>query len=193
MLGVEMRKSFSGAGRPRKAGHHERNGRPQRKASAEVREDVMGVVKQQRLRFVGKDEVLSQHAESALGILRIRQIITQAEMDAGTAYASLVRAAKRSYDCPREDPAPGGLTNMLPGSGGAFLSDEQMFTPEQLRERRDACRARYNRAYEALGDAGYEAIMAVNDAAVRELHIMPDRWPVLKRGLDALRRHLDGA
>jgi hypothetical protein len=190
MIGAAMqRKTFSGAGRPRKPGLREKNGRHQRSAAV-VREDVMGVVKKQRLRFVGKDDVLSQEAESPLGILRIRKIVTDDELEAGKAYAALVRAAKRSYDSPSEDPAPGGLTNMLPGSGGAFLNEETLFTPEQLRERHYTVRARYNTAFEVLGEAGREALMAVNDAAVRELHILPSRWPALKQGLDRLRRHL---
>jgi hypothetical protein len=185
----EMRKTFSGAGRPRKFKPRERNGQIQR-SRPQIREDVMGVVKAQRLRVVDPKDVLDQDAENPLGVLLLQGKIKPHHVAAGREYARLVRAVKRDMDSPREDAKPGGLTNLLPGSGGLFLSPELLYAPEELRRQRGERLGRYNRAFEALHDAGYEANACVNTVAIREMPIPDEKVPLLIAGLNRLADHL---
>lgn len=186
---IEMRKSFSGAGRPRKFKPREKNGQIQR-SRPQAREDVMGVVKAQRLRVVPKADILDQNAENPLGVLLLNGKIKPHHVAAGREYARLVKAVVRDMDSPRADPAPGGLTNLLPGSGGLFLPPELLYTPDELRRQRGERLARYNRAFEALQDAGYEANACVNVVAIREMAVPDEKIPLLIRGLDRLADHL---
>lgn len=193
---VARRKTFSGAGRKRKEGAREPSGRPQRQSEAKVQENVMGVAKAQRVRFVPEKNVLDTGAGYPLGIYLIRKWITADEKAAGEEFASRVAAVKRDYDAPKADPAPGFLARLAAGEThpdaapppDMKLPDELVYSPDELRRRKGERLVRYNKAFEALHDAGKPALKAVNDAAIYERHIRYEDVPVLKRGLQSLLR-----
>jgi hypothetical protein len=149
----------------------------------------MSVVKAQRRRVVEEAQILAPEAGYPLGIYLLKGWITKPEKDAGEEYARLVAAVKRDYDTPKADAKSGGLVNLMPSAGGSGVPDELMFSDDELRKRRADRLGRYNKAFEALHDAGRPANAAVNQAAIRELHVKADDRIFLKRGLRRLAQH----
>jgi hypothetical protein len=87
------------------------NGQPARSRPA-IRDDIMGVVKAQRLRLVPERQIMEQSAENPLGIYRLKGWILQHHEDAGREYARVVAAVKRDDDSPSEDARNRVLANM---------------------------------------------------------------------------------
>ncbi|GGE54593.1 hypothetical protein GCM10007276_34550 [Agaricicola taiwanensis] len=88
---IFQRREDDMAGRKRKAGPREANGRPKRASVREKTEDVMGVALAQRLRLVGVDGARSQLAEHPLGRLRLWNHINSEQYDAGMEFGKRLR------------------------------------------------------------------------------------------------------
>jgi len=183
------------AGRKRKSNAPRyQNGKAKSRPRYERRDDIRRTVMEQRRRIVGADKVLDQRAGFPLGVYELRGQITADERRAGEKYAELVMAVRRDYDVPRPDAKSNYPSDMLSGFGRRH-ADETM-TDEQLRQEREA-RAdrlkRYNRAFEALQNAGRRANRSVNRVAVNDRFIDDNDLSTsasdLKAGLRALALH----
>jgi hypothetical protein len=161
------------------------NGQP---SYREPRDDVMGIVKAQRLRIVQEAHVMDQRVESPLGIYLIKGWIDEAQFYAGREYARIVAAAKRDDDSPPEDPQNRVLANLLP-SDSRGVPVERLYSPEELRAKREERRRRYARVFGLLKQEGYFVMDAVNTVALRERGVAPERMDKLRQGLGKLAMH----
>lgn len=148
----------------------------------------MGIVKAQRLRLVQESQVMDQKAESPLGVYLLKGWINEAQFDAGREYARVVAAAKRDDDSPPEDAQNRVLANLQPAEARGIPVD-LLFTPEQLREKRDERRRRYARVHGVLKAEGFWVMDAVNTVALRERGIVPEKMDRLRQGLGKLALH----
>jgi hypothetical protein len=126
----------------------------------------MGIVKAQRLRIVRRLTSWTS-AESPLGIYLINGWIDEAQFYAGREYARIVAAAKRDDDSPPEDPQNRVLANLLP-SDARGVPVEHLYSPEELRAKREERRRRYARVFGLLKQEGLWVMDAVNTVALRE-------------------------
>jgi hypothetical protein len=141
------------------------NGQPARSRPA-VRDDIMGVVKAQRLRLVPERQVMEQSAENPLGIYRLKGWILQHHEDAGREYARVVAAVKRDDDSPSEDARNRVLANFMPIRCSPSSRDD--LSDAELREKRRERKRRYDAAYAVLREQGYWVLDAVLTVALRE-------------------------
>jgi hypothetical protein len=160
------------------------NGQPHR----EPRDDVMGIVKAQRLRIVREAHVMDQKAESPLGVYLLHGWIDEAQFDAGREYARIVAAAKRDDDSPSEDAQNRVLANLLPQDARG-VPIEHLYSPEELRAKREERRRRYARVFGLLKQEGLWVMDAVNTVALRERGVAPERMDKLRQGLGKLALH----
>lgn len=162
-------------GRPRKSGRREPNGRIQRayqnpKAQAASQPHRVGVAREYRE---------WPEAGSEFGRMMLRKIITPAQYEAGILFAGLSVAFCAVYDVPSPHPHAMDLTRV-----GVSLGREM--APEKAIE----IKKRYNRAFDACGEAGRKAQMAVKNCAVLDRKV--DSFEMrdgLRAGLDRLIHH----
>lgn len=119
---------------------------------------------------------LSEKAESPLGRLNLRGIVSDEQREAGRIYAAITGAYRGSIGAPHGTAGGGGY-----GCAGDCVKPELC---ECLRRKRA-----YDDAYEALWDAGQRAAKAVAHVAVRECEPDPSQIPHLLWGLSALVKH----
>lgn len=140
-----------------------------------------------------KDELRAdERAESPLGRLMLREAINNDEYDAGARYAFLVGEYRATIGAPRTGAGSGRGFECL-----AVVIADLLGKPGSLRgscgdEESCAClrrRKRYEDAFEALGDAGRGALMAVNRVSVQGAEPAAEEIVYLVAGLRALARH----
>lgn len=163
------------AGRPRKAGRREANGRIARlyvnpRAQVASQPHRRGVAKE----FRGREE-----AGTNFGRLMLVGSITPAQYEAGRLYALLVDQFRIIKGYPPFHPRAIDLL----GPAGRSLWEP---SPDQVR----IVTARYNAAFEACGDAGIKAQRAVKDHAVLDKRVGDFATiDLLKSGLTKLVAH----
>lgn len=208
------------AGRKRKIGAREKNGRLQRRGKAEVLEEAVRVARAMphRRRLRSNDRI-DARAESPLGRLNVRGAISAGEYAAGETFAAIVGRYRAVIEGPRPvrslsiaTSAELGDVADLEGVAERFSCPAQWADPAERQVRiagalvkvrvwpcgaeGETChcaqrRERYMRAYDALAQAGRPAIMAVTRIAVRgEEPTGAEDLVNLTRGLRALKRHL---
>ena len=204
------------AGRKRSARARYRGGRLKPKAK-EVEEHVHIARAQPHRRLLKSNDRISELAESSLGRLALRGIVSAAERAAGERFAGIVGAYRAVIEGPRP------VRSLMPET-----TPERVKSDEELSARRFACpsehadpierkvtlagqtisvrewpcqqpgeacacaerRTRYMRAYEAIAAVGRRAVMAVVAVAVRGEELLPSERVYLKRGLMAAAVHL---
>jgi hypothetical protein len=172
-------------GRKRKSGKRHPSGR-----LAEVRPDLQTrTSRQPHRRKVPDGDRLDQRAESALGRLNLRKdregnpLITNEQRVAGDLYARAVGAYRSVIE------APSGTAGSGRGS-----SCVEYWKAGACREDPDNCsclraKARYDRAYEAVLDAGQRAAKTVARVAVQGEEPQREDLVYLVLGLNVLARH----
>jgi hypothetical protein len=134
---------------------------------------------------VAEDARLDQRAESPLGRLNLRDVITDAQHDAGVRYAAVVGAYRAVIEAPSGTSGSGRGFGCLADSPGGERACT--FDPE-------ACgclarKTRYDRAYEAVAAVGQRAARAVARVAVWREEPTRQDLVYLKVGLTALAWH----
>lgn len=179
---------MSRAGRKRKHVQRQPNGQPSRSRPA-AREDARRVVRDQphRRRYRNTDDGDLSHdhrAECELGRLLLEGEIEPHQYEAGVQYRSAVRNMRAAIGAPPGTPQAQDF-NRGGGKGNAREEDEE------AAKRANRARSVYADAYAALGDAGRDAILAVNDLVVWDRSRTEIRGGIesLKRGLTMLARH----
>lgn len=119
---------------------------------------------------------MSEKAESPLGRLNLRGVITDQQLEAGRRYAVITGAYRGSIGAPHGTAGGGGY-----GCGGDCI-DVRLC--ECLRRK-----LAYDLAYESLWDAGQRAAKAVAHVAVRECEPEAGQIGHLLCGLSALVEH----
>jgi hypothetical protein len=207
---------FRPAGRKRKGFRREPSGRLQRKTQVEIVEETVRIARNQphRRGLKSKDRV-NELAESELGRLSLRGIISTNERAAGETFAAIVGAYRAVIEGPRQVRSLMPETASERQKSAEELASAKFDCPSQYIDPIDrqviiggraimvrewpcqrpgevcACaerRNRYMRAYEAASEAGRGALLDVIRTAVRgepPLSIVN-----LKRGLSALQRFL---
>lgn len=207
------------AGRKRKIGAREKNGRLQRRGKPEMVEEAVRVARAMpHRRSLRSNDRIDARAESPLGRLNVRGAISSGEYAAGETFAAIVGRYRAVIDGPRPVRSLSIATSADAGDVADEQAVEKFSCPSQWadpaeRELRvagahvkvrvwpcgaegETChcaqrRERYVRAYEALAQAGRPAIMAVTRIAVRgEEPAGGEDLVNLARGLRALKRHL---
>jgi hypothetical protein len=169
-------------GRKRKPGHRHPSGELVREARPD---DRLRTARQPHRREVAAQDRLSERAESPLGRLNLRGVITDEQYEAGLRYCVIVGA----YRSVIEAPGGGG------GSGRGFSCVTQWTGSIAFcREKPGDCactlrKARYDDAFCALMDAGQRAAKVVARVAVHREEIAHADVDALRRGLDALAKH----
>lgn len=176
------------AGRKRKHVQRQPNGQPSRSRPA-AREDLLAVVRQQphRRRYTSTpqgDLSHDQRAECELGRLSLDGLIEPHHYEAGVQYRAAVRNMRAAIGAPPGTPQAQDF-NRGGGKGNAREEDEE------AAKRANRARSVYADAYVALGDAGRDAVLAVNDLVVWDRSRAEIRGGMgnLHRGLTALARH----
>jgi hypothetical protein len=158
------------------------NGRQQ----AEPREDVMAVVKAQRLRLVPEKQWREQAVESPLGFYRLTGRLLQHHEDAGRQFAALVASVKRDMDSPPEHATNRILANFQPADPRGVVPIK---SDEELREEKLKRSRRYDAAMAKLWDLGPSTVHAVSQVCLRERSVAEDQIEKLRAGLEALAQH----
>lgn len=127
-----------------------------------------------------RDQRLDQRAENPLGGLNLVGAISDAQYLAGKEYARVVARYRVVLAAPKPYPRSIGSADRIEGGySETLLSDDEC-------ERRESA---YQRAFEALWDAGQSAAHAVARVAVYEEACPHGRFSDLIRGLEALSLH----
>lgn len=175
---------MSRAGRKRKYVQRQPNGQPYRPP-----EDARRVVRDQphRRRYSNtpKGDLSHDHrAECELGRLSLEGLIEPHHYEAGVQYRAAVRNMRAAIGAPPGTPQALDF-NRGGGKGNAREEDEE------AAKRANRARSVYADAYAALGDAGRDAILAVNDLVVWDRSRAEIRGGIesVKRGLTALAKH----
>jgi hypothetical protein len=126
------------------------------------------------------DKRLDQRADSALGALNLLGAITDEQHVAGQRYAVIVGEYRAVVQPPRG----------TAGSGRGHACH-----PDLCRDDPDLCecrrrKRRYDGCFEALHDAGRKAQLVTGRVAVHGERCAAGEIAALRRGLDALARHL---
>lgn len=170
-------------GRKRKAGRRHPNGALVREKRPD---DRIRASRQPHRRAMTKDDRLDERAESALGRLNLRRLISNDEYDAGLRYAAVVGAYRAAIEAPTS----------TAGSGRGFECLAESFAhPDACRADPDGCacrrrRSRYDSAFECLlREAGQRGAKVVARVAVHGEEIAQQDLVYLKAGLQALEHH----
>lgn len=171
------------AGRKRKSGQREPNGR----LKPEKRPDDRVKTSRQPHRRALPDEMrLDERAESPLGRMNLRGEIDGDCYDAGARYAFVVGQYSSTIDAPQSTSGSGRGVSCLAeqyGTRNACRLDPYECTCLRRKDR-------YMAAYEALAQMGRAALMAVNRVAVHRGEPASAQETVyLVAGLSALARH----
>lgn len=172
---------MSRAGRKRKQVARQPNGQPSR---AGARENMLAVVRSQPHRRRFGDLSHDQRAECELGRLSLEGEIEPHHYEAGVQYRSAVRNMRIAIGAPPGTPQAQDFNR---GGGKGNTPEED----EEAAKRANRARSVYADAYSALGDAGRDATLAVNDLVVWDRARTEIRGGMdsLRRGLDALAKH----
>jgi hypothetical protein len=122
------------------------------------------------------DRRLSEKAETPLGGLNLIGVISDEQYEAGRWYASVVARYRTSIEAPNPSPAS------IAGEGGGGVV---YLSREQAEQRKDE----YDRAFEAVFEAGQKAARTVARVAVYGEACPRGFMPDLIRGLQALAVH----
>jgi len=206
-------------GRKRKWGAREKNGRAKRKPREELIEERIRLARSQpHRRGLKSNDRVSELAESALGRLSLRGLVSAGERAAGEAFAAITSSYRTVIEGPRAvrslmpetasdyaqpaDEQEGGQKFDCPSQYAVPPEKRLSFAPGTVTFRVWPCqqpgqvctcaerRQRYTRAYEAIAAAGRRALMAVVRVAVRGEEPAGEELVYLKRGLRAAQRHL---
>ena len=193
---------MSRAGRKRKPGHRQRNGRLKREPSKQDLDDKVRTSRQPHrralassLRAAGADDdvvkklAAGEEAESPIGRLWAAGRLAMAgeadsqaardRYDAGAMFAQIVGAYRSVIESPRD----------VAGSGRGFPCQELLCTLARESCECERRKARYDGAFESLSRTGRRALKAVNQVAVHREAIALEELVYLVAGLEALRRH----
>lgn len=182
MLGGQVDKSISQralsivrTGRKRKAGKRHPNGEL---ANEQKQIDLAHriAIAQPHRQSVSQSQRFDQKAGTELGRLRLRQILTEEQYEAGRKYTALVARYRASIEAPKEGQSIAGA--MEPRGGG-------IITIEAAR----IIRQEYDDAFCALGDCGRPATKLVNHVAVHDREINRHLHDTLICGLNGLSKH----
>lgn len=208
-------------GRRRKHRYRYKSGRGKPERPKGVEEHVRIARAQPHRRELRSNDRTSELAESVLGRLKLRGVITAGELAAGEAFAGIVARYRRVIEGPRPvrtlmpEVAPERadsedlvverfdcpVAHLDPIERGVVIGGVKVATfawpcqlPGQICPCRDR-RRRYERLYEAIAGAGRRALMAVV-RALRNEDLPAAEIVYLRAGLSAARRELgltDGA
>lgn len=170
------------AGRKRKHGPRQPNGQPSRTGA---RENMLAVVRNQPHRKRFGDLSHDHRAECELGRLFMDSVIERHHYDAGVEYRRIVREMRIAIGAPPGTPS--ALDFDYQGGRGHDTDED-----EDAVKRANRARSVYADAFAALGEAGRDAVLAVNDVVIWDKGRYEARGGVfaLKRGLQVLARHL---
>lgn len=170
-------------GRKRKStGRRHPSGQLVREAAPD---DRLRTARQPHRRVLPAADRLSERAESPLGRLNLREIISDEQYEAGARYAAVVGAYRATIEAPR----------VTGGSGrGVECTTAWTGSAAWCRAYPGECRctlrkARYDDAYDAVFSAGQRAAKAVARVAVHREAIADSDIGYLVAGLSALARH----
>lgn len=180
------------AGRKRRAGKREQNGRLQRPADYAnlTAADNMCVVidARQRHLHITPDQAKNNNWGHTLGCLMLKNIITERQMDAGNAYMNEFFRYCRLKGFPPRNPKVASYAQMIAGmASGHIPDDETVRTAEQrVKEAQEA-------VINALGALpAIPAFSALERFAINQEHpgqCTPAHAGPLKECLNALARH----
>lgn len=176
-------------GRKRRAKRREPSGKALRPTRQEVREAATGVVTRQPHRR-GLKHPTDQRAADVLGRLYLIGNLTEAQYEAGAAWQRARAAMLRALDCPRPHPKSGGFDYVHDRIDGYSAPDQHDLRPEE--EKAAAAVDRFNGMLAAISEP---RLML---AKMQVWRVCDDDQPPsgidqlddLRRGLDALARHL---
>jgi hypothetical protein len=204
-------------GRKRKHRYRYRSGRSRVEKKPEAEDLSVRIARSQpHRRGLRSNDRPSELAESVLGRLNLRGVITATERAAGDTFAAIVAKYQRVIEGPRS------VRSLMPETAPEYVRSEELVAhrfecpsqyadpleqrvqigtqritvrewPCQVAGATCACRERrqrYDRLYEAIAGAGRRALMAVIRAAVRGEELPPSEIVYLKAGLEAARRAL---
>jgi hypothetical protein len=170
-------------GRKRKGGPRHPGGQLVREKKPD---DRIRTARQPHRRGVRSEDRMDERAESPLGRLALRNVITSAMHDAGSRFNVVVGAYRATIEAPK------GTS----GGGGARSScwAEEADTANYCRIASDDCfclrtKNTYDAAFEALSARGQIVAKVVARVAVHREDILPQDLVYLKVGLEALARH----
>jgi len=207
-------------GRKRKSCARERNGQAKRTPKkAQIEERVRLARSQPHRRELKSNDRISELAESSLGRLSLRGMVSAGERAAGEAFAAIAGSYRAVIEGPR------AMRSLMPETASEHLQSPddqdaaqkfdcpsqyadpiekrvQLFGRPAVTVRQWPCqqsgqvcacaerRQHYTRAYEAIAAAGRRALLAVIRVAVRGEEISGEELGDLKTGLRAAQRHL---
>jgi|SRR6187455_1858403 len=163
-------------GRPRKTGHRYKNGNLKSPSHDPAISPAAIAATQPHRQGLG-DHAADQLAESELGRMVIRGIITRLQCLAGQKYAAQWRSYLATLDGPRSPQRGHGRGNPCGGCPSAI--DRRNCTC-------DLARRLWSRSTFALAAAGPEAVQMIARVACWDVPCPPWALPVLICGLDAL-------
>jgi len=166
-------------GRPRKNGHRYRNGNLRPSHDPAISPAQVAATQPHR-QGLG-DHAADQLAESELGRMVIRGVITRLQCLAGQRYAAQWRAYLATLDGPRSPQRGRGRGN--PCGGCPTATDQRTCAC-------DLARRLWARSTFALQAADPEAVVMIARVACWDVACPPWALPVLRRGLDALAESL---
>ena len=178
------------AGRKRKSGKREPNGRPQRDYANQLAHENQCVVIDARRRHLGVTEQQAKDAKSgySLGVLHIRQVIDDKQLEAANRHVMDYLRLCRLKGWPNPHPKCAAYVEMIAGMSGGYEPDA-----ETVRAALD----RWNESVEAIVDslgirASLPAIHALKMFGLYQAHpdlCTPAREVSLVNGCNALVKH----
>lgn len=178
------------AGRRRKQGKREPNGRVQRDyANQQAYENQCVVIEARRRHLhVSQEQAKSEFAGHTMGILHMRKIITRKQLDASDAYAKAYFRLHRLKGWPRHTPKVAAYAEMIAGMPSHYETDE-----DEIRRAQDNWQAAKDEIVNSLGvKAALPAIQAINNFAIHQADptLCNERRAMsLTAGLDVLVKH----
>lgn len=174
------------AGRKRKGGHREPNGKPQRaEAAARVQAITDVVTGQPHRKWLPEGARLDQRAESAIGRLFLAKLISQPECWAGERFRGILR----EFHVVLASPMTASAAAIMVSSGvqqdaeGDLMAAERQETDEERRDRVLAAFDKVQRALRGLEDS--QVVVRDLDALLLR-DLVPDDIGPVKTGLLAL-------
>lgn len=166
------------AGRKRRSGARERNGRPQRKSVlAEKDLQIATAAGQPHRRGIPLQIITDPKAATALGRLHLRKVINQAQYDAGDKYSAIAERYRAVIDGPADL-----IGHSLERKNGG----KPWFSQEEAEQRTTAHRNAFSYLEKT---AGQRCACAVARVAIQDRPVEGDEVIYLRRGLTALAEH----
>ena len=178
------------AGRKRRTGKRESNGRTQRPYAHQQEAENLCVVVEARQRHLGVTQQQATDAKSGhtMGVLHIRGIVDDRQLNASNSYVMDYLRVHRLKGWPRPHPKVAAYAEMIAGMSGGYEADAETV---------QAAVDKWNAATAAIIDSlgmreAMPAIHALKMFALYETHpdeCTPARAGPLKEGCNALARH----